>query len=263
MNQSEPIFFTPPSGSMRNRRLFKGGGGNTTSVTTPTIPNELKPLANLYTQQATQIANTPYSAYGGKRYADLNQTQSQGLDMVQNRALNGSATMDNAESSLNQFMQGGQSNPYLDALVGKAQGSVVDQFNNMVKPQTEAAMQNSGSFGNSGYQQLMQNQQKAAGQQMSDIATQMYGGAYEGDQSRRMQAIGMAPTFGDAAYKDASQLLNAGGIQQQQAQNNLDFGYEQFQNAQDYPFKQLQATGGVVGGNMGSTTASSGGGGGK
>lgn len=28
MNHYEPIFFTPPSGPMRNRRLFKGGGGD-------------------------------------------------------------------------------------------------------------------------------------------------------------------------------------------------------------------------------------------
>lgn len=28
MNQHDPIFFTPPSGAMRNRRLYKGGGGD-------------------------------------------------------------------------------------------------------------------------------------------------------------------------------------------------------------------------------------------
>jgi hypothetical protein len=171
--------------------------------------------------------------------------------------------MRNAENSLNQFINSGATNPYLDAMVKRAQTSVVDQFNNMTKPQTEAAMQQTGSFGNSGLQQLMQNQQKAAGQTMGDIATQMYGNAYNTDQANRMQAIGMAPTFGNAPYTDASQLLNVGNIQQQQAQNNLDFGYNQFQQAQDYPFKQLQATGGVIGQNMGSTTQSTNSGGGK
>lgn len=238
-----------------------GGGGNQESTTVPTIPTEFKPLANLYVKQAIDIANTPFQTYGGQRYQDLTQNQLAGIDMVRARALGGSQTMDNAESSLNQLIQGGQDNPYLDSMVGRAQRSVVDQFNNMVKPQTEAAMVGSGSFGNSGYQQLMQNQQKAAAQQMGDIASQMYGQAYEGDQGRRMQAIGLAPTFGNARYQDAGQLLSAGGVEQQQGQNNLDFLYQQQQDAMNYPFKQLQATGGVMSGNMGSTTQTTGGGG--
>lgn len=241
-----------------------GGGGSSTSTTTASIAPELKPLADLYVKQATNIANTPYQGYTGQRYADLNQIQNMGIGMVQDRALNGSATMNNAENSLNGFIRGGNTNPYLDSMVNKAQSSVVDNFNNMVKPQTEAAMRNSGSFGNSGLDQMMQTQQKAAGQQMSDIATNMYGNAYNTDQGNKMQAIGMAPTFGNAAYQDASQLLNAGGIQQNQQQQGLDFGYNQFQEAQNYPYKQLAATGGVVGQNMGSTTqGTQSGGGGK
>lgn len=222
-----------------------GGGGGSESTTTPMIAPELRPLANLYTQQATQLANTPWQAYGGQRYADLNNTQQAGIGMIQDRAMNGSATMGNAESNLNQFIQGGNTNPYLDSMVQKAQDSVKSNFN------TSAV--NSGSFGNSGLQQ-----QYAAG--LTDVATQMYGNAYSTDQANRMQAIGMAPTFGNAAYQDAGQLLNAGNLQQQQAQNNLDFGYQQYQDAQNAPYKKLQTIGGVVGQAQGSTTTQSGGG---
>jgi len=165
------------------RRIYGGGGGGSTSTSTPVIAEEFKPLANLYTQQATQLANTPWQAYGGQRYADLNNTQQAGIGMIQDRAMNGSATMGNAESNLNQFIQGGNTNPYLDSMVQKAQDSVKSNFN------TSAV--NSGSFGNSGLQQ-----QYAAG--LTDVATQMYGNAYNTDQSNRMQAIGMAPTFGIA-----------------------------------------------------------------
>lgn len=228
------------------RRVYGGGGGGgSTSTTTPMLAPELQPLANLYTQQATQLANTPWQAYTGQRYADLNNTQQAGIGMVQDRALNGSATMNNAESNLNKFIQGGNTNPYLDSMVQKAQDSVKSNFN------TSAV--NSGSFGNSGLQQ-----QYAAG--LTDVATQMYGNAYNTDQANRMQAIGMAPTFGNAAYQDAGQLLNAGNLQQQQAQNNLDFGYQQYQDAQNAPYKKLQTIGGVVGQAQGSTTTTSGGG---
>ncbi len=227
------------------RRIYGGGGGGSTSTSTPVIAEEFKPLANLYTQQATQLANTPWQAYGGQRYADLNNTQNAGIGMIQDRAMNGSATMGNAESSLNRFIQGGNTNPYLDSMVQKAQDSVKSNFN------TSAV--NSGSFGNSGLQQ-----QYAAG--LTDVATQMYGNAYNTDQANRMQAIGMAPTFGNAAYQDAGQLLNAGNLQQQQQQNNLDFGFQQYQDAQNTPYKKLQTIGGVVGQAQGSTSTTSGGG---
>lgn len=231
-----------------------GDGGGGQSTTTPSIPEEFKPLARLYTGQAEQLAATPWRAYSGDRYADLNTTQNLGIGMVQQRALGGSQTVNNAEGALNQMIGGMQTNPYLDSLVGKAQKSVADNFNYMAKPQIETAMVNSGSFGNSGLQQRMDLQRKAAADQMGDIATNMYGNAYETDQARRMQAVQMAPTFGDQAYKDAGQLLNVGGVQQQNAQNNLDFGYEQYKDAQNDPFKKLQTIGGVIGQNMGSTT---------
>ena len=225
-------------------RVYGGGGGGQTSTSMPAIPNELKPLANLYVKQAEQIAQTPWQGYGGQRNADMNQSQNLGIGMAQNRALNGSRTMDNAEGNLSSMMQGG-SNPYLDSMVNKAQGNVMANAN--------MAATRSGSFGNSGIAE-------SAAKQMGDVATSMYGNAYAGDQQNRLQAIGMAPTFGDAAYRDAGQLMNVGNMQQGQQQKNLDFGYQQFQDAQNNPYKQLQATGGVVGQSTGQTTTTSGGG---
>lgn len=227
-----------------------GGGGTSTTVSQASIAPEFAPLVGLYTNKATQIANTPFQNYTGQRYADLNGTQNAGIGMIQNRALNGSATMDNAENNLNQMMQGG-TNPYLDSMVNKAQASVLGNAG--------AAAVKSGAFGNSGINET-------AVKGMSDIATSMYGNAYAGDQANRLSAMQMAPTFGNAAYNDAGQLLNAGNLQQQNVQNNLDFGFSQFQDAQNNPYKQLQAIGNVAQSGMGTTsntTSQNSGGGGK
>jgi hypothetical protein len=64
------------------------------------------------------------------------------------------------------------------------------------------------------------------------------------------------------AYQDAGQLMNAGQIQQDEQQKALDWGLQQFQEQQDYPYKNLAAASGVFGTNLGgsSTTKSSGGG---
>lgn len=226
---------------------MSGGGGGGSSTTVQNIPEELKPLATKYSQDAINLSNQQYTPFQGQRFADLNQTQNLGIDAIQNRALNGSQTFSNAEQALNQNIMGGQTNPFLDQMVGRAQDSVRSQFN------TGAV--NSGSFGNSGLQEQFQ-------KGLGDIASQMYGQAYETDRNRQMQSIGMAPQFANQAYTDASQLLNAGQLQQDQAQQGLDFNYQQFQEQQNDPYKKLAAMSGVFGSFPGqsSTTTQSGGG---
>jgi len=234
--------------SSDGRRLYFKGGGSQNSTTSQQLPDELKPLATAYTNKAINLSNQGYTPYTGDRYADLNNVQNQALGQTIDRAVNGSQTMGNAESALNQQIQGGQGNPYLDSMVQRAQDSVKSNFN------TSAI--NSGSFGNSGVQE-------AYTKNLGDVASQMYGQAYDGDQARQMQAIGMAPQFGNQAYTDANALMQAGQVVQDQSQQNKDFAYQQYQEQQNLPYQQLAAMSGVFGSNLGNSasTKTSGGGG--
>lgn len=230
------------------RIVCGGGGGGGQSTTIQSIPDELKPLAAQYTQSAINLNNTPYQAYQGQRYADLNGVQMAALNQTADRAMQGSATIDNAEGQLNQIIAGGNTNPYLDQMVGKAQENVRSGFN--------TAAVNSGSFGNSGLQEQY-------GKQMADIATSMYGQAYDQDRARQMQGIGMAQQFGNQAYTDADRLMSAGQTLQDQQQQNLDFRYQQATEAQNDPYKKLAAMSGVFGTNLGQSASTTQSGGGK
>lgn len=231
-------------------RLICGGGGDSggSSTTKQEIPAELKPLAKAYAAKAMNLGNQSYQPFWGTRYQDINTDQREAIDMIRQRAMKGSGTMDNAESSLNKIIAGGQTNPYLDQMVSKAQDSVRSQFN------TGAV--NSGSFGNSGLQEQFANN-------LGDVATQMYGQAYDADRNRQLQGIGMAQQFANQPYQDAAQLMGAGQVLQDRDQLNRDWKYQQYQEQQDLPYKQLAAMSGVFGSNLGatSTTKSSGGGG--
>lgn len=230
------------------RLICGGGGGGGQSTTVQSIPEELKPLAEAYTQTAVNLNNTPYQAYGGQRYADLNGVQMAALNQTADRAMNGSETINNAEAALNQNIQGGQTNPYLDQMVGKAQDSVRSQFN------TGAV--NSGSFGNAGLQQQFQ-------EGLGDVASDMYGQAYDQDKQRQMQSIGMAQQFGNQAYDDAGKLMAAGQTLQDQDQQQKDFQYQQSQDQQNDPYKKLAGMSGVFGSNLGQSAATTQSGGGK
>ena len=233
-------------------RVIYGGGGGSSSSTK--LPAELRPLASAYAKQAQQIGSNPYTPFTGQRFAGMTGDQNAAMGMIRDRAMNGSPVMDQADQTLMQTLQGGQTNPYLSSMVDQAQQSVARNYNLFTKPQTETAMANSGSFGNSGLLQMQQEQQRQATEQMGNVATQMYGQAYDQDRARQMQALGMAPTYGNQAYQDAAQLLNSGALQQANKQQGLDFNYQQFLEKREQPYKNLQAMGAPFSQNMGSTT---------
>lgn len=230
------------------RLVFKGEGGGG-STTTNTVDARFNPLIDYATQAAKGVQESGYTPYSGQRYADMNGTQQAGIGMIQDRAVNGDATMNQAQSTLQQTLQGGQTNPYLDSMVSKAQGSVMGNMG--------ALQARSGSFGNSGIAEQ-------GAQQMGKIATDMYGQAYAGDKANQMQALGMAQSYGNQSYNDAAQLMKVGGQMQDQTQQNNDFAYQQAQEKQNLPYKQMAAYSGLLGSSgatASSTTTPSGGGG--
>ena len=229
------------------------GGGSSTSSSQIAYPDEIRPLLSNVANLSTQLYNKNWQGYGGQRYADLNITQQQALQGITDRATGGSDLWNQAQGNLQQMM-GDQQNPYLDQQVANAQKSLVDSYNLTAKPQMESAMVGSGSFGNSGLQQMQQQSQNQLQQNLGNVATQMYGNAYNTNQANRLAALGMAQGFANQDYADLNQLLNAGNTLQDQAQNNADFNYEQWQQQQDDPYKKLQAMTGVMNNTAGSTT---------
>ena len=245
------------------------GGGGSTSVTSQSLPAELKPLATAYADKAMALGNTGFTPYYGQRNANLNLTQNLGLGMTQDRALNGDPTLNAGAGSLQRQLSSSptgatnnpyaqQGNPYLDAMVNKAQASVLGN--------AQQAAVRSGSFGNSGIAEQ-------AASKMGEVATNMYGGAYnqqaqlaESGAGRNDQALqnfagnnlnasNQALQYGNQGYQDANQMMKAGQVMQDQKQNNLDFDYQQFTDAQNLPYKQLGAMSGVFGSNMGSSSS--------
>ena len=134
-------------------------------------------------------------------------------------------------------------------MVNKAMGNVQSRINSQFS---------GNNYGSTAHQETLQTG-------LGDIANQMYGSQYQNDQANRLSAISQAPTFGNQAYTDASKLMAAGQTLQDDAQQNYDFGYQQFQDQQNLPYKNLAAMSGVFGSNLGgsSTTTQQSSGGGK
>lgn len=237
-----------------------GGGGGGKSTTSQGLDPRLYPLVDTFTAQAQQVANSPWQGYTGNRFAGMNSDQTQALDMIRQQA--GSGVQGQAESALGSFLQGGQENPYLTQQIQKAQTETADAYNRQVRPNQVMQAVQSGSFGNANVMDAQAKQDSQLQQNLGDIASGMRFNAYSTDQANKMQALGMSPAIQQAGYTNAGQLLNAGNLLQNQAQDKADFQYQQFQEKQNDPYKKLQAMSGVFGtpGFQTQTTTQSGGG---
>jgi len=227
-----------------------GGSGGGGSTTTNSVDARFSPLIDYATQAAGGVQKAGFTPYGGQRFEGMNDTQQAGIGMIQDRARGGDPTMTQANQTLQDTLKGGQNNPYLDSMVQKAQGSVMGNMG--------ALQARSGSFGNSGIVEQ-------GAKQMGDIATQMYGGAYNADRANQMSALSLAPQYGQQKYQDAAQLMKVGGQVQDQGQQQKDFNYNQFQEQQNLPYRQMAAYSGLLGssGSTGTSTTTPNGGGGK
>lgn len=262
-------------------RPHKGGGQ--TSSTTQSIPDELKPLAAAYSSKAMDLSNQGYQGYGGQQVADQNWYQNAGMNATASRALNGDSLMNQGKNTMQQGLASGDaatknayagSNPYLQQNIDAAMGDITRNYNDAIAPGLTTQSVNSGSFGNSGAQATQQNAMNdltknlgntASGMRMQDYTSQQQLAEQYANRNDQMksQYLNLAPTYGNQAYTDASQLMTAGAAHQDNQQQQLDAQYQNWADQQNDPYKKLAAMSGVFGSGLGNTSATkqSGGGG--
>lgn len=82
----------------------------------------------------------------------------------------------------------GGMNPYTQGAVNSTMNDMARNYNLINRPQQETSMINSGSFGNSGLQQMQQNADYNQAQAMGNVAGNMQNNAYLGQQQFGLQA---------------------------------------------------------------------------
>lgn len=213
--------------------MANGGGDDnsqpstTSSTQTKEIPAWAQPTAQDLLARGTVLSNTPYQTYQGQRIADMTAPQTTGMDMIQNRALNGSPEEAAARQNYTDTMSGKylspDSNPYLKGMVNTAlndvQGRVNSQFGG-------------NNYGTTAHQETLQ-------RGLSDAATNAYGQAYTQERDNQIKGQTMATQFGNMDYNNAQQLIGVGDIQRQEAQDVLNNQYADWTAQQNQPYRQL------------------------
>lgn len=250
-------------------------------------PEWAVPYFKGYLEHGTNVANLPYQPYQGSRVAGINPAQAGAYGAVANRAMTGSPEQSAGRGEITKTLTGGYlgrpvaknpyagSNPYLQTQIDSAQDDVIRAFNTKVAPAFGTANQRSGSFGNAGLAEAENDARKnlagelgkiSSGMRFGDYTTQQglaesainrSQGAYESERGRMMGSLGMVPGFSSMDYTDANALLGVGDALQRHQQASIDDDYSRFTEARDYPLRQLDIIGRMLGGqNYGQSNSS-------
>ncbi len=241
--------------------MSKGGGSkNQTTTTTSEPPKYLQPFLQQGMGEAQRLyGQGPSQYYPGQTVVGFSPETESALTGITNRANNGSPVMGAANAYATNLLSGntpitfgGASNPYLDATFNRA----ADQVTNRLQTSFASSGRNTGAA------------RPVAADELSNLATGIYGGAYESERDRmaselaqnrglQMGALGMAPELAQSDYADLDRLAGVGaqredltGRELSDAASRWDFG----QNAQGTALDQYLAR---LGGYPGMTGSSS------
>lgn len=268
----------------------KGSGQNTvTSSAAP--PADVMANYDAITKQANQVAQTPYQAYSGQIVAPLQDTQNQAISGIQGQiggynqyantaqGLIGQGTNTITPSAVNSSAINQYMSPYTQNVINATQAQM-NQNNAIQQSSLQGNAAAQGAWGGDrsavaqsllAGQQSLANNQTIAGlenqnysQALNEANTQQQAGmqAQQLNASNALQGAGLTGALGNYAVNNNlsgyGALLNAGGLQQQTAQNQLNAGYQQWGQQQAYPFSTTQWQAGIdsgLGSGMGGTSS--------
>lgn len=226
---------------------------NTTQ--TREMPAWAQPYSVALLQKSAQLADQAMPVYGGQRSADMNGYQTAGMNMVANRAMNGSNEINAGSQNLVDTLNGGYlngNNPYLTAQIDRASQDVTRNYQGAVNS-TDSTFARSGAFGGSAWQQAQEGNARQLAQGLGDVASGMRFQNYNMERGNQMAAMPMALQYGNQAYMDAQQL---GGIGQQQYafdQQRLDDQRNYWEDVAQSPYRQLDVLANGLSGAVGNS----------
>lgn len=214
-----------------------------------------------YLLDAFQKAQDQYGPNAAKTYfpgstvAPINPAQNWGLQSILGAA-NGPDTNLQGANSVNLATLEGKyldpaSNPWLKSTFDQAGDAVTRQYMTGTAPQTAGALAAQGRYASGAYSNLASGNQIQYGKTLNDLATNIYGGNYQTERDRQMNAVNQVPTLMQAKYIDPNAVLQAGNQQQTQQQNEYGDVVDRYNYNRDQPMNALNSFLSQIQGNYG------------
>jgi len=229
-----------------------GAGTGTAATTTP---------GGYYTNILTG-ENVPYGSYlpYQSNIAPLSIEQQLGLSGITGRAISGSPLIGSAQNMIYNTLGGSYlnpaTNPWLSQTFQQGAEDLSRQYFNDLMPQVQSAATRAGAFGGSQDTLMRGEVGRNYGDALSNLATGIYGGAYDKERANQMQASYFAPSLAAEDYKDMQALLGVGDVQREYQQALLNEQMQQWASQMQWPYSQLGFMGSLIPAAVGGTGSS-------
>lgn len=161
-------------------------------------------------------------------------------------------TINGGGFSSNPYLSG--ENPYLQSTIDSTLGDITRNYNQTIKPAMTTAQARSGSFGNSGLQEMQLSQERNLASELGRASSNLRFGDYQQraqmygqERDRQMQATQNAPNFANVDYTDLQAMQQAGNSLQGQQQAERTADFNQYLDARNWPFQTFNAYAGAMG----------------
>jgi len=211
--------------------MSKGSTPTQQASTVTAEPSEfVKPYYEEALGQAQQLYQSDVPQYFPEAtYVPFSGQTEAALQLQEQRALAGNPLLGSTQQEIQNILSGQYldpaTNPYLQQTFERAAGDVQSQLGSMFAK--------GGRYGSAALAET-------AGRRMGDIASKIYGGAYEQERQRQLQAAQLAPALAQQDYADIAQLAQVGQAREALGEAQLADAMQRFQFEQQKPYTKLR-----------------------
>ena len=206
------------------------------------------------------VLNRPLSYFGGSTQVGFDPATEQSLNMTQNRALQGSPLIGQAQGEMGKtlggdYLSGG--NPAYQGMVERSISPLRQEYQQTVTPGIDGAFAGAGRYGSNSFQTARGQAADSYMRNVGDISSGLAYGNYNDERGRMQSAAGMAPSLAQADYADIGMLGQVGAAREGQAQAQLQDQVNRFNFQQNEPTNRLAQYMGLIGGGYGGQSTNS------
>lgn len=240
--------------------MSSSGGSTGTATSTSTAVSEPWKPQQKYIKKGFESADTlfgmPREYFPNSTVTPFSPQTEMALGLTEGRALQGSPVNFGAQNLATDTLAGNylQGNPYLDAMYDRGVGAMTRNFREATLPNIDSEFAGAGRYGSNLWANQKDTAMDTLGRNLEGYATNLYGGNYDQERARQMQAMSMAPTLANQDYVDFNQLMGVGQQVEGKANQYLGDQIARFNFGQSEPDERLARYMSSIGGNYGGIT---------
>jgi len=211
------------------------------TTTTSTIDPTIQPFLSFGLGEAQRLyqAGGP-QYYPGQTYVSPSQTTQTGLQALEQRAMQGSPLVSQAQQQIQNTIGGNylSGNPFFQGAFAPAAQAATTQFQKAIGDIGSAASK-AGRYGSGAMNTLQDRASGQLAQQLSNTAGQLAYQNYADERARQQAATMAAPGMAQADYQDIQNLLAAGQAREGYTGQQLQSDIARFNFQQNAPQQNL------------------------